>query len=101
MELHIKDLFEKKARAGDGLFAIAYALVDLADSQEATAKALKKLGLADAATDFGALEALGMAIERAGQSIADQIEGAGQAISTEIGNIEGTGQAISSDFGND
>ena len=81
MAQHIKDLFEEKARAGDGLFAIAYAIVDLADSQEATAKALKKLGLNDAATTMGAMELISLSIEKSGQTIADQIASVGQAIS--------------------
>lgn len=69
-EKHIKDLFEDKARAGDGSFAIAYAVLDLADAQVATARALNKLGLGDASTPFGALEALGMQIEKAAEIIA-------------------------------
>lgn len=79
--IHIKDLFEERARKGDGLFAIAYALVDLADSQEATARALKKLGLADAATPFGAIEALGLQIEKAATIVGDQLENAAQVLS--------------------
>ena len=73
-EKHIKDLFEDKARAGDGSFAIAYALLDLADAQAATSRALFKLGLADASTPFGALEALGMQIEKAAEILGDKTE---------------------------
>lgn len=76
----IKDFFEEKARKGDGAFAIAYALVDLADSQEATAKAIQKLGLADASTHLGALEALGMSVEKAADVLGGQIESAAASI---------------------
>lgn len=39
----IRELFEEKARKGDGAYAIAFALMDLSDSQEAAAKALQRL----------------------------------------------------------
>lgn len=73
-EKHIKDLFEDKARAGDGSYAIAYALLDLADAQAAASRALNKLGVGDASTPFGALEALGMQIEKAAEIIAAKNE---------------------------
>jgi hypothetical protein len=71
----IKDVFEEKARKGDGVFAIAYALMDLSDSQEATAKALQRLGLGNASTDFGAIEALGMQIEKAANILGEHLDG--------------------------
>jgi len=80
MEMHIQDLFEKKARAGDGLFAIAYSLVDLAESQKATARALTKLGMNDAGTPMGAIETLAYEIKKAGQSVAEEIESVGTSI---------------------
>jgi hypothetical protein len=82
----IKDVFEAKARNGDGAFAIAYALIDLADAQEATARALQKLGLADASTHLGALEALGMQIEKAATILGDQLESAAGTLSNAMEN---------------
>jgi hypothetical protein len=79
-EANIRDIIEKKARAGDGTFAIAYALLDLSDSQEATAKALQRLGNGSASTDFGAIEALGMQIEKAAQMLGEQLESAASRI---------------------
>jgi hypothetical protein len=55
----IEDLFEAKARKGDGLFAIAFALLRLADAQRAIATHIKYLGTGDAATTMGAIEFLG------------------------------------------
>jgi hypothetical protein len=71
---HIKDLFEDKARKGDAGFAIAYALIDLADAQDATAKALQRLGMGDAATRMGAIEGLAVEIKEGTSRIADSIE---------------------------
>lgn len=56
----IMDIFETRARAGDGRFAIAYALLELAEAQRSCATWLKYLGNGDAATSMGALEALGV-----------------------------------------
>jgi hypothetical protein len=72
----LKELFAKKAKAGDGLFAIAYALIDLSDSQEATAKSLHRLGMGNASTQFGAIESLGMQIEKAANIIGESFDGA-------------------------
>jgi hypothetical protein len=66
----LKELFAKKAKAGDGLFAIAYAIIDLSESQEATARSVQRLGFGSAATDMGAIEGLGMMVAR----VADAIE---------------------------
>jgi hypothetical protein len=65
----LRTFFKKKACTGDGAFAIAWALMDLSDSQEATAKAIQKLGNADAATPFGAIESLGMQVEKIADAI--------------------------------
>lgn len=80
-EQHIEDLFEDRARKGDGAFAIALALLKLAEAQERTARALNKLGLAEAATPLGAMELLAKevggvreaisAVAEAGQRLAD------------------------------
>ncbi len=72
----IRNVFEKKARDGDGAFAIAYALLDLSDSQEATAKALQRLGLGNASTDVGAIENLAMQIEKAAEVVGGHLENA-------------------------
>lgn len=78
----IKDLFEEKARKGDGAYAIAYALIDLSDSQEATAKALQRLGNGGASTDFGAIESLGMQIEKAANILGEHLDGVAGAITS-------------------
>ncbi len=70
---HIQDLCEDKARKGDGSFAIAYALLELASATNRSATALKNLGFADAATPFGAVEALIMQIKETGETLADAI----------------------------
>ena len=73
MEDHIRDVFEEKARKGEGQFAIAFALLELADAQSACARELNRLGFNGAATEFGAMEALTMGIEKAGEMIADSV----------------------------
>ena len=70
---HIQDLCEDKARKGDGAFAVAFALMELARAQERTASALRDLGFADAASPFGAVEALIMQMKETGESIADAL----------------------------
>lgn len=56
----LRNLFAKKARGGSAGYAIALALMDLADAHEATARAIQRLGNGDASTDFGAIENLAM-----------------------------------------
>lgn len=53
---------EEKAASGDGAFAIAYALLQLADAQNKTASALDRLGLNYEKSDGspGAVEMIGM-----------------------------------------
>jgi hypothetical protein len=58
---HIADLIEDKARTDAG-YAIAHALMRLADAQAATATHLKYLGNGNAVTTMGAIEAFGMHI---------------------------------------
>lgn len=56
---HIQDFCEDKAHAGDAGFAIAYALLELAEAQKSLATHVKYLGNGDAATPMGAIEAFG------------------------------------------
>jgi hypothetical protein len=79
---HIHDFFEERARAGDGAFAIAYALSNLTDAQIAAARALNKLGVGDASTHLGALENLAMELKQVGESVS----GALLEVSTAIGD---------------
>jgi hypothetical protein len=73
MSQHIEDLFEEKARAGDGSFAIAYALLRLADEQKATAYQIRQLGFGDAATSMGGIEHLTLHLSRTGETIAEAL----------------------------
>ena len=57
--MNIQDFFEDKARKGDGAYAIAYALMELANAQNSTATWIKYLGNGDAASPMGAIEAFG------------------------------------------
>jgi hypothetical protein len=59
---HIHDYFEDEARKGNAGFAIAFALLQLADAQKSTAMWIKHLGNGDASTTFGAIEGFGMHI---------------------------------------
>lgn len=79
MAQHIKDFFEDRARKGDAGFAIAYALIDLTDAQEATAKALQRLGMADAATPMGAIETLALEVKNAARLLTEAMERADSA----------------------
>jgi hypothetical protein len=56
-------VFEERARA-DGVFAIAYALLRVADAQQNMAAELRRLGIGDAASTegVGAIEGFGMLI---------------------------------------
>ena len=58
----LREVFAKKATTDAG-FAIAWALIDLADAQEATAKAIQRLGNGDAATHLGAIENLAVQVQ--------------------------------------
>lgn len=73
METEMITFCAEKARKGDGAFAVAYALLELADSQAATCRAIQRLGTGDAATSFGAIEALGIQVEKAAKVIADAV----------------------------
>jgi hypothetical protein len=55
----------------DGLFAIAFALLQLAHAQQSIATHIKYLGTGDAATTMGAIEFLGAHV---GMEVAEQYE---------------------------
>jgi hypothetical protein len=76
-KLHLHDLIEEKARQ-DGGYAVAYALLRLADAQDRTALWLKHLGLADAATPMGAIEVLSVEFKRMADSMTSIAEGVEQ-----------------------
>ncbi len=69
VNIHIQDLCEDKARAGDAGYAIAYALLELADAQQKTAIAITRLGLNDAATPMGAIEMLSLETKRIAEAL--------------------------------
>jgi hypothetical protein len=71
---HIEDLFEDKARQGDGSFAIAYALLKLATESGNISYQLGRLGLAEAATPMGAVELLSLQLKETGEGIADALQ---------------------------
>jgi hypothetical protein len=64
-----REIIEDKAE-NDGLFAIAAAILDLADAQGATARALRDLGNADAGTPMGAIEAFGVVVSEGLEGLA-------------------------------
>jgi hypothetical protein len=74
------DFFKERARAGDGAFAVAYAILNLTDAQIATARALNKLGVADASTPFGAMENLAMELKRASETVSGALSEAGTTV---------------------
>lgn len=74
---HIEDLFEDRARKGDGSFAVAYALMQLAAAQKSTAYQLERLGLGGAASPFGAIEHLAMTLDAGMGLIASALDGLG------------------------
>ncbi|MEO5492955.1 MAG: hypothetical protein ABIR08_02890 [Sphingomonas sp.] len=56
----IEDVFEDKARAGDGQFAIAFALMALAREHERLANKVGQIGFDGPANNMGALEYIGV-----------------------------------------
>ena len=84
MAEHFTDLCEERARKGDGAFAIAFALLELADAQQRTAIALKNLGLADAATPFGAIEALMIQMKETGETLASALTESGETLANAV-----------------
>lgn len=68
--LHLHDVIEERART-DGSYAIAHALLKLAEAQSRTAHSLERLGLNEASSSMGAVELLSSELKR----IADHLEG--------------------------
>lgn len=68
----LRDAIRSKA-AGDGSFAIAWAVLTLAAAQERTAAALRMLGTGDAATSMGAIEFLAKETKEGSHRIADAL----------------------------
>jgi hypothetical protein len=79
MPQHIMDEFESRARAGDGQFAIAYAMMEVARAAKSAAYALERLGLGDAATPMGAIELLSKGLNDGASDIADAIRAVAEA----------------------
>lgn len=71
---HTHDLFEKKARAGDGHFAIAFALMRLADANESIAKELAHV------SNYQSIEMLDV-------TIGNKLAGIGEALTTAADTI--------------
>lgn len=78
-----KERFGELADAGDGAFAVAYALLLLADQQAATVRALHYLGTGNAGTSMGAIEFLGAQVEKAGDAIASALGTAAEHLGSE------------------
>ena len=66
-----KDYFEAKALKGDSGFAIAYALLELADAQEMTAMKLGRMGFDGPTGSAGGLEGVSLSLEDIAKSIKD------------------------------
>lgn len=77
-----REFFEERARAGDGAFAVAHAVLSLTDAQLATTRALNKLGFADASTPLGAIENLALELKQGAERIADSASLIADAISS-------------------
>lgn len=80
MAQHFSDFCEDRARKGDGAFAVAFALLELASAQERTATQIKRLGFADASTHFGAIEALIMQMKETGDALASALSEGSETI---------------------
>jgi hypothetical protein len=78
MTQHFQDMCEDRARKGDGVFAVAFAILELARAQERTATQIKDLGMAGAHTPFGAIEALIMQMKETGETLARAITEKGE-----------------------
>jgi hypothetical protein len=50
---NIRDYFEDRARSGDGAFAVAFALMELAEAQKSSARALDQIGFNDGRNSSG------------------------------------------------
>jgi len=74
----IEELFEEKASAGDGAFAIAYALIQLTAAQKSVAYQLECLGLGGAASNMGAIEFFACTIGRGLEGLTDAVRSAAE-----------------------
>lgn len=84
MAEHFTDFCEERARKGDGAYAIAFALLELAEAQQRTATQLKNLGFADASTPFGAIEALIMQMKETGETLASALTESGETLANAV-----------------
>ncbi|WP_441255752.1 hypothetical protein [Tardiphaga sp. 285_C5_N1_2] len=68
------DYFEEKARAGDGAFAVAFAILELAAAHRKSGAALDRLGLNYEKSDGppGAGEAIAMELKRIADALGDR-----------------------------
>ncbi|KWV61126.1 hypothetical protein AS156_25760 [Bradyrhizobium macuxiense] len=74
LEMTTKELFEKMARATNSGFAIAFALLELAQAQRNTAAALDRLGVNLGGSAPGTTEKIAMELTRLVDVIADKAE---------------------------
>ncbi len=66
-----KDYFKEQALSGDSGFAIAFALLELADAQERTALKLGRLGFDGPSNSAGGLEGVSLSLEDIAKAIKD------------------------------
>jgi hypothetical protein len=64
----LDDTITKKAHS-DGAYAVANALLSVAQAQLETARSIQRLGNADAATHLGAIEGLSIMTERVAKAL--------------------------------
>jgi hypothetical protein len=70
MAQNLTDIFEDKARKGDGSYAIAFALMELARAHERVATKIGHLGFdAPGGNDPGALEYMGMQLSKIAEAL--------------------------------
>lgn len=72
--------FLQRARNGSGVFAIAYAVLVLAEAQDRTARGLRALGTGNAASDMGAIEFLAAHVGEKLGELATAIEALGDRL---------------------
>ncbi len=66
-----KDYFKEQALNGDSGYAIAFALLELADAQERTALKLGRLGFDGPSNSAGGLEGVSLSLEDIAKAIKD------------------------------
>jgi hypothetical protein len=72
---NIHDYFEDKARSGDGAFAVAFALLELAEAQKNAARALDQIGFNDGRHSNGppgTTEKIAMELARVADALAER-----------------------------